>query len=366
MKTPELLALVVEDDASWQQILVEILSDAGLTVDVADNLSDAIEKIHTKSYRLAVIDLSLSGNNHRNQDGLQILDAVQRYAPNCTSILLTGFATVELAVSAIQDFGAFTCLRKESFRRSDFGETINQVLSIAPAGKDAARSRNDEQTLLYADGIFETPSTLGLALVVEDDAGWRSLLAELLSDAGYAVQLSASYVESLGLLNREKYQLAVIDLSLASSGAPDMNLDGYNLLEKTHELDIPVVIVSGYADSNRIETAYAEFNIFAALEKQAFDRSAFLDTVAQAKRQRDLDTELQSLTKRELEVLALLTEGDTNKEIAAKLFVSINTIKRHLKSIFIKLNVNSRAAAAAKAINLGGAGVISSRRNENA
>ena len=352
MMTPELLALVVEDDLSWQQILVEILTDAGFKVDVADNLPDAIEKIRTKPYRLAVVDLSLSGNNHRNQDGLQTLDAVQRYAPNCTAILLTGFATVELAVSAMQDLGAYTCLRKESFRRSDFSETIKQVLAIAPVGKDAALSASENEMSLSLDKKSDTPVTLGLALVVEDDAGWRSLLSELLSDAGYAVQLSASYVESLGQLNREKYQLAVIDLSLASSGAPEMNLDGYNLLDKTHELDIPVIIVSGYADSERIEKAYADFNIFAALEKQAFDRSAFLDTVAQATQNNN--TELKSLTKRELEVLALLTEGDTNKEIAAKLFVSINTIKRHLKSIFAKLNVNSRAAAAAKAINLGG------------
>ncbi len=352
MTHPELLALVVEDDASWQQILAEILSDAGLTVDVAGNLPDAIEHMRAKSYRLAIVDLSLSGSDHHNQDGLQALSAVQRYAPNGTAILLTGFATVELAVSAIQDFGAFTCLRKESFRRSDFRETINQALAIAPVEKDEPISASEEKVALPTDAP-DTPVPLGLALLIEDDAGWRSLLAELLIDAGYDVHLSTSYVEALGQLNREKYNLAVVDLSLASSSAPEMNLDGYNLLDKTHQIGIPAIIVSGFADRDRIEQAYAEFGIFAALEKQAFDRSAFLKTVTEAGQSQSVDPALESLTPRELEVLVLLAKGLTNKEIAAKLFISANTIKRHLKSIFVKLDVNTRAAAAAKAINFG-------------
>ena len=42
-----LRALIVEDDASWQQILSEILTDAGLMVDVADSLETATESLRT-------------------------------------------------------------------------------------------------------------------------------------------------------------------------------------------------------------------------------------------------------------------------------------------------------------------------------
>ena len=59
------------------------------------------------------------------------------------------------------------------------------------------------------------------------------------------------------------------------------------------------------------------------------------------------------LTTRELEVLALLKQGLTNKEIAEALVISDNTVKRHLKAIFVKLDVNTRSAAVAKAIGLG-------------
>lgn len=50
-----------------------------------------------------------------------------------------------------------------------------------------------------------------------------------------------------------------------------------------------------------------------------------------------------SLTERELEVLSLLWEGATNKEIADELFISINTCKYHISKIYVKLNINSRA-----------------------
>ena len=51
------------------------------------------------------------------------------------------------------------------------------------------------------------------------------------------------------------------------------------------------------------------------------------------------------LTKRELEVLRLVAAGETNKEIAAGLIVSVRTIDRHVSNIYAKLGVSSRAAA---------------------
>ncbi len=51
------------------------------------------------------------------------------------------------------------------------------------------------------------------------------------------------------------------------------------------------------------------------------------------------------LTKRELQVLRLVAAGDTNKAIAAELFLSERTIERHLSNIFTKLDLSTRAAA---------------------
>ncbi len=60
-----------------------------------------------------------------------------------------------------------------------------------------------------------------------------------------------------------------------------------------------------------------------------------------------------SLSKRELEVLQALIDGYTYKAIADKLFVSTNTISFHLRNIYAKLHVRSRAEAVAKAVRGG-------------
>jgi len=55
---------------------------------------------------------------------------------------------------------------------------------------------------------------------------------------------------------------------------------------------------------------------------------------------------IESLTKREYEVLTLIAEGLNNKDIADKLFISEKTVKNHVSSIFKKLGVNDRIQAA--------------------
>ena len=64
-----------------------------------------------------------------------------------------------------------------------------------------------------------------------------------------------------------------------------------------------------------------------------------------------LDTSLVSqleLSKRELEILGLLAQGHSNQEIAAKLFVSLSTVKTHIQNLFEKLDVKRRIQAVEK------------------
>jgi DNA-binding NarL/FixJ family response regulator len=59
------------------------------------------------------------------------------------------------------------------------------------------------------------------------------------------------------------------------------------------------------------------------------------------------------LSPRETEVLALLTKGRSNKEISSTLFITEDTVKAHLKTLFIKLNVKDRTEAAINAVRRG-------------
>jgi two-component system NarL family response regulator len=59
------------------------------------------------------------------------------------------------------------------------------------------------------------------------------------------------------------------------------------------------------------------------------------------------------LSQRETEVLSLLTKGRSNKEISSSLFITEDTVKAHLKTLFAKLNVKDRTEAAINAIRQG-------------
>lgn len=59
-----------------------------------------------------------------------------------------------------------------------------------------------------------------------------------------------------------------------------------------------------------------------------------------------------NITKRELEVLQLINKGMSNQQIADALYVSENTIKKHISSLFLKLDVQRRTEAISKAREL--------------
>ncbi|TYB57661.1 response regulator transcription factor [Nonomuraea sp. PA05] len=61
----------------------------------------------------------------------------------------------------------------------------------------------------------------------------------------------------------------------------------------------------------------------------------------------------QLLSRRELEVLELVAAGNTNREAAARLFITEATVKSHLLNIYAKLGVNDRAAAVTEGFNQG-------------
>lgn len=358
--TDAVRALVVEDDPAWQALLREILSDLDLLVDTAGTLSGAVERIRAVPHRVAIVDLALGDGDLDNRDGLQVLAAVRKHDPGCVSILLTGYATVEVAVQAMTEYEAMTCLRKSTFDRQEFRDGVKQALVRAP------RYEREEaaESVAGADGALtgsEVDAGLPFrsVLVVEDDAGWRSILSELLTDADmdYDVRLCNSYGEALGCLQRDTYALGVVDLALrgtASLTNPEPStLEGVELLARLQTLGIPAIVVSGVAETETVATLYERWALFAYLDKQTFDRQAFLRTVREAMEASDADRVLDALTPREMEVLALLAQGMTNKGIAEALVISVNTVKRHLGSIYDKLDVHSRAAATAVAIGGG-------------
>jgi DNA-binding NarL/FixJ family response regulator len=71
---------------------------------------------------------------------------------------------------------------------------------------------------------------------------------------------------------------------------------------------------------------------------------------------------IEPLTDREIEVLELVAEGQANKEIAAALVISENTVKNHLRNILDKLHLQNRIQAAVYAVREGLVGGAQSRK----
>ncbi len=351
MKNFNYRALVIEDDPAWREMLAEILRDEGMAVDHAGHLGEARQHIRASPHRLAIVDLSLGGRDHNNRDGLAVLDFIRKHDPGCVSVLLTGYATVEIAVSALREQGAFSCLRKEKFRRADFRALIDQALAYVPGEPQIEPTR--QRALQPAGSVPPPPAPGGDALLVEDDAGWRKLLSELLAEAGFQVQTCGSYAEAQSWLQHASYRLAVLDLSLASSLAAGDNLDGARLLRITSQAGIPAIIVSGHASPEHLDELIERYQPLACLEKQYFSRQSFLRFCEQT-RLEAVQAPEAALTRREAEVLQGLLQGLSNAGMAQALGVSVNTIKRHLKSIYKKYGVHSRAAVVAKALQAGG------------
>jgi LuxR family maltose regulon positive regulatory protein len=83
----------------------------------------------------------------------------------------------------------------------------------------------------------------------------------------------------------------------------------------------------------------------------------FLDVVVSSAEGRGGDSEraalVDPLSERELEVLALLQEGISNREIAERLFLSVGTVKRHTHNLYGKLDVSNRTQAIIRGQELG-------------
>ena len=206
-------------------------------------------------------------------------------------------------------------------------------------------------------------------LIVDDHAlvrrGMSYVVKEGFPDADVSEAESAA--AALVVLRAEKVDLALVDVRM-----PD--LDGLELLRtvKAEWPDIPVIMLSTYENAPYVKRALAD-GASGYLLKDATpeDLSQAINVAlsgsgnvlsprviqnlfddAESGSQGGRRSEF-SLTQRENDILALLAEGKSNREIAQSLFLSEKTVKAHLAAIFRKLGVTNRTQAAMAAVSMG-------------
>jgi DNA-binding NarL/FixJ family response regulator len=185
-------------------------------------------------------------------------------------------------------------------------------------------------------------------LVVEDDPTWQSLFTEIIADAGFSTKVVASVPEAEKALEAENFVLVVVDISLSLPDHADRG--GVRVLKyiAARPRVVPTIVVTGYATVQLAVETLADLDARYLFRKEKFNRRKFIHLIQEIVL---ADDPLADLTKREQEVLELMSQGLTNKMIADELVVSVNTVKKHVQSIFTKLNVDSRAAAVARALS---------------
>ena len=98
--------LVVDDEESLRITTAAIFEKEGYIVDTASSGDEAIDLLNKADYDLVLTDLHMEGG-----DGLSVLSQIRRHAPLTISVVLTGFASVESAIAALQE-GAYDYLVK--------------------------------------------------------------------------------------------------------------------------------------------------------------------------------------------------------------------------------------------------------------
>jgi LuxR family maltose regulon positive regulatory protein len=174
----------------------------------------------------------------------------------------------------------------------------------------------------------------------------RVLIAERLSDEaapllGYLLQTA----ESEGRTGRRIEILALQALALEAQGRP---VQAFSALKKALSLAEP----EGY-----VRTFVDEGIPMAALLRRALSQGITPDYARQLLAAFDepivASPLVESLTRREMEVLRLIADGLKNQDIADHLVISVATVKRHVTNIYGKLGVSRRVQAIARAQDLG-------------
>ena len=201
-------------------------------------------------------------------------------------------------------------------------------------------------------------------MITDDHSLIREGLKQLLELEG-DFQVIAEACDGIDCMEKLKEQIP--DVLLLDINMPRMN--GLEVLQKIKDekIDVKILVltvhneveyllkavdigINGYLlkDSESSELKKA---ILSVVDGEDYIQPSLIPVLNAKMIDRDMDSEkIEKLTKRELEVLKLLAVGMYNKGVADELHISERTVKKHVSSIFKKIDVSDRTQAAVFAI----------------
>lgn len=198
--------------------------------------------------------------------------------------------------------------------------------------------------------------------IVEDNRGTRDGLTELCNET--------ANLRCLGAHSNAETALQRIPLEKPDVALIDINLPGMSGIECTAKLKaqlpgLQILMLTTYAETDLIfESLRAGANGYLLKNRPASELIQAVEQVQAGGAPMTMQiarkvvehfhqiarpgSDMEKLTKREQEILSLLSKGFLYKEISDSLAISISTVRTHLKHIYEKLHVHSRTEAAVK------------------
>jgi two-component system sensor histidine kinase/response regulator len=145
-REPGTRILVIDDERGMREGCRRALSPLGYTVETASNLTAGLQQIQSQPYDLFLLDVMLPDGS-----GLDLIDPILGRDANAICIIITGFATIELAVEAIRQ-GAFDFLSKP-FTSDELIVAVNQGLerrrlkAVEAQAQELARAKENLEKL---------------------------------------------------------------------------------------------------------------------------------------------------------------------------------------------------------------------------
>ena len=184
-------------------------------------------------------------------------------------------------------------------------------------------------------------------LVVEDDPTIAIDIRFNLEDNGYVVVDTIHRAEdAASILDKSKVDLVMLDINLEG------DMSGIDLAEIIYrEYQLPFIFLTSYSDESTLERASHTFPAGYIVKPFKENDLAPAIKMALARHQAKIVISsielvnkklIQKITSTEYDIIHLIWQGKSNLEIATQKFISKNTLKSHIRSIYSKLDVHSK------------------------
>jgi len=196
-------------------------------------------------------------------------------------------------------------------------------------------------------------------MLVDDHPAFRKGLAALIGTENdlQVVAETGDGNDAIQLFRRHKPDITLMDLRLPGMGGVEATIairkefpDARVIVLTTFDMDEDIYRAMDSGAKSYLLKDTPEDELAATIRAVHAGEEKLAPKLAERLAQRQKRPEL---SQREMEVLQLLVRGRSNKEIASSLFITEDTVKAHLKTLFVKLGVQDRTDAAITAIRQG-------------